>query len=271
MVLKCVCLCYFTLQLAAMTLNKPPNLLMQTWRGIDVDTHLSPMLITVTHLIQDNGNSLFLTLISRFENYKLSGSLINCTFSKLTINVYCGSLSVHEFEGEDFSWRDTNHHKVAAALISSDYADALMLPVLLNTFWGYNSNMKYVGVALICKHTQLKHKLQCWKYFFFFLEKKSSLCVLHILKCLAPPGERAELAFMLTLCRRTESLVEINWRAGIFQTVSMSRGYLNASELSPLASVHTVIGTTPTFLRCIYGFLIATDENAEPHLSYVQF
>lgn len=176
MVLKCVCLCYFTLQLAAMTLNKPPNLLMQTWRGIDVDTHLSPMLITVTHLIQDNGNSLFLTLISRFENYKLSGSLINCTFSKLTINVYCGSLSVHEFEGEDFSWRDTNHHKVAAALISSDYADALMLPVLLNTFWGYNSNMKYVGVALICKHTQLKHKLQCWKYFFFF-RKKNQACV----------------------------------------------------------------------------------------------
>lgn len=60
-----------------------------------------------------------------------------------------------------------------------------------------------------------------------------------------PPGERAELAFILTLCRRTESLVEINWRAGLFQTVSMSRGYLNASDPSLLASVHTVIGTTP--------------------------
>lgn len=160
--------CYFTLQLAAMTLNKPPNLLMQTWRGIDVDTHLSPMLITGTHLIQDNGNGLFLTWISLFE---LQSQWFSKQLHILETNNQLDSLSVHEFEGEDFSWRDTSHHKVAAALISSDYVDALMLPVLQNTFWEYKSNMKYVGMALLCKHTQLKHKLQCWKYVvFFFLE-----------------------------------------------------------------------------------------------------
>lgn len=36
MVFKCVCLYYFSLQLAAMTLNKPPNLLMLTWRDVEL-------------------------------------------------------------------------------------------------------------------------------------------------------------------------------------------------------------------------------------------
>lgn len=98
-----------------------------------------------------------------------------------------------------------------------------------------------------------------------FSETSESVCV--ILKWQLPHGYRA---FILTLYCRTELLVEINWRAGIFQTVSMSRGLSKRFRSIPLASVHTVTGTTHTFLCCIYGFLIATNENAESHPDYVR-
>lgn len=115
---KCVCLCYFTLQLAAMTWNKPPNLLMQTWRGIDVGhTHTHRMEVCLSQWFQPQAER----------------------FSSQQIYFYCSSLTSHEFkDGEDSRWQH-DHHELAAALIGDQlhilYDKASVPPTLWSMFW----------------------------------------------------------------------------------------------------------------------------------------
>lgn len=139
---KCVCLCYCPLELAAMTWNKPSNLLMRSWRRIDVDTHAGH---THTHLMEVCSSHWFQLQAEWFSSH--------------LIYFYCSSLTSHEFEGED-SRRQHDPHVLAAVLIGDQ------LHVLCGKAFG---TVKDASMTLICKHTQLKlikHPslcyIKCW-------------------------------------------------------------------------------------------------------------
>lgn len=99
---------------------------------------------------------------------------------------------------------------------------------------------------------------------------ESSVCVSFTLGVKLPLEFRAGLAFTLTLLQ--------DWITGGNQLkgwcfpncVRGVKGLSKCFRPVPLACVHMVTGTTQTFLCCIYGFLMATNENAESHPSYVR-
>lgn len=100
----------------------------------------------------------------------------------------------------------------------------------------------------------------------YFLEQ--SECV-HV----HPFGERAEIGFTLTCCCRTESLLELDWRADILQTVCESEGVIRMLQICPICfcTYDNTVVKHKHFCGVFVAFCLATNENALIQAMYVQF